>query len=117
MMGDVIRQELKKHNMTKAELARRIGVTGATITHYIYGEVMPKHEKIIQLARVFGVTTDYLYEIEKPFIISKSGLTEGQISILEQLAEQFQNKPMKHDVKMTNEQSEIVGRIVEEFLR
>ncbi len=46
--------------MTQAELAERVGVTGATISTYEVGTRMPSYEVLIALAQVFKVSTDNL---------------------------------------------------------
>lgn len=52
---------------SQAELARRIGVSASAIGMYEQGRREPSLDIVVQLARVFGVTTDYLLAGETPY--------------------------------------------------
>lgn len=47
-------------NMTQTELAKRIGTTNVTISRYVSGERKPRIEIVVEIAKVFGVSVDYL---------------------------------------------------------
>ena len=51
---------------SQAELARRIGVSASAVGMYEQGRREPSLDIVVQLARVFGVTTDYLLTGETP---------------------------------------------------
>lgn len=51
---------MQKRNMTQTELARRIGTTNVTISRYVSGERKPRIEIVIEIAKVFQVSIDYL---------------------------------------------------------
>lgn len=51
------------HELTKEQLAKLIGVSSRTITRYERGEAEPNLNVLIQLAIVFGVTTDYICDL------------------------------------------------------
>ena len=53
------------HGYTRKKLAEELGRPYATITKYETGEREPGHTYIIQIAKKFGVTTDYILGIEK----------------------------------------------------
>ncbi|MFD3539011.1 helix-turn-helix transcriptional regulator [Streptomyces sp. NPDC058662] len=48
--------------MTQAELARRIGVTRQTVIAIEQGRYSPSLEKAFQIARVFGVPLDHVFQ-------------------------------------------------------
>ncbi len=50
---------------TRKKLAEELGRPYATITKYETGEREPGHAYIIEIAKKFGVTTDYILGIEK----------------------------------------------------
>lgn len=50
---------LKEH-MTQEQLGNRLGVTKVTISNYEKGTIEPDFQKLILLADVFDVSTDYL---------------------------------------------------------
>lgn len=47
-------------NFTGAELAKRSGLTQATISRYINGQRQPSVDRIIRLSKALDVTSDYL---------------------------------------------------------
>lgn len=58
--------EIREANgYTRKKLAEELGRPYATITKYETGEREPGHAYIIEIAKKFGVTTDYILGIEK----------------------------------------------------
>ena len=58
--------EIREANgYTRKKLAEELGRPYATVTKYDTGEREPGHTYIIEIAKKFGVTTDYILGIEK----------------------------------------------------
>lgn len=55
----------EKNGYTRKRLADELGRPYRTITKYETGEREPGHEYIIEIAKKFGVTTDYLLGLEE----------------------------------------------------
>lgn len=55
-----IEEILENLNMTQKELARKCGVTEATISRYLSGARSPRGEILSKIASVLEVSTDYL---------------------------------------------------------
>ena len=55
-----IREQRKQMGITQGELAKRIGGGIKTINDYERGARQPSYERLLMLARLFGVSTDYL---------------------------------------------------------
>lgn len=53
------------HGYTRKRLAEELGRPYATITKYETGEREPGHEYLIEVAKKFGVTTDYILGLEQ----------------------------------------------------
>lgn len=53
-----------EHNMTQAELGKRIHVARATIAGYERRDRQPSHEKLLAIADTFHVTIDYLLDAD-----------------------------------------------------
>ncbi len=54
----------EKHGYTRKRLSEELGKPYATITKYETGEREPGHKYIIEIAKKFGVTTDYILGME-----------------------------------------------------
>lgn len=50
----------EENNLTQSDLAKRIGVTTASISKYELGTVIPDVEKLIGYGKIFQVSVDYL---------------------------------------------------------
>lgn len=68
-----------EHNMTQKELARRMNVARTTITGYETKNRQPSHEKLADMAAIFGVSVDYLIdEEESSFSLSPVALSRHE---------------------------------------
>lgn len=59
-----IREARAMANFTQEELANRLGIKDATLSGYETGKHDPKSDTLIEIARICGVTTDYLLGLE-----------------------------------------------------
>lgn len=60
MMGTRIAALRRGAGMSQADLARRLNVSTSTIGMYEQGRREPSADRLVALAGLFGVTTDYL---------------------------------------------------------
>ena len=67
--SDRIRILREKHEMTQITLGRKLGVTKSVISTYETGLHQPKHEVLLKIARLFGVSINYLYGEEENLVI------------------------------------------------
>lgn len=81
----------KKSNYSQTFVARRIGVTPALISAYEKLERNPSLDKLIALADVYHVSTDYLlgrsYNDDSSKLIDVSHLSNCQIRIIRELVD------------------------------
>lgn len=56
----------RKNKMSQEELAARVGVSRQAVSKWELGEASPDVDRLVGLARVFGVTTDHLLSQEEP---------------------------------------------------
>lgn len=60
--SDNLKNLRAKHNMTQQMLADKMNVARTTITGYETKNRQPSHEKLADIAKIFGVTIDYLID-------------------------------------------------------
>ena len=67
ILADKIIEERKKNGWTQEDLAQKLGVSRQSVSKWESAGAIPDLKKIIQLADLFGVRTDYLLkdEVEK----------------------------------------------------
>lgn len=63
-MGGRIKQRLEELGMSQRELAKACKITDVSMSRYISGDRTPKGPIISQMARVLGVTSDWLLGME-----------------------------------------------------
>ena len=68
MIGTKISFCRKKAGLSQESLATRLNISRQAVSRWETGEAVPDTEKIVQLSRLFQVSTDYLLldEIEEP---------------------------------------------------
>ncbi len=59
-LGEKIQDLRRKHSMSQDTLAEKLDVSRQAVSKWERDEAMPETDKIIRIAQVFGVSTDYL---------------------------------------------------------
>lgn len=54
-----------KRGVTDYEVAKNTGISTSTLTNWKYGRYNPKFDKLMALAKYFGVPVEYFAEEEK----------------------------------------------------
>ena len=80
--GNTLKTLRLKEKYTQAQLAQKLGLTKSVISAYETGLRLPSYDILINIAKIFNVSTDYLLGIENKRDIDLSGLTEDEISAL-----------------------------------
>lgn len=91
-IGEIIGKLRYERQFSQAQLAKKVGLkSSSTIAAYESGARQPSLSSLIELSRVFGVTTDYLLGIsdKKSDYLDVSGLTPEQINSLNMIIENY----------------------------
>ena len=80
MIADKIKILREGRGITQSELARKLGVTRSGVNAWEMGISVPSTQYVVELAMLFGVSTDFLLDIEKTATVSVEGLTNEEIS-------------------------------------
>ena len=90
-LGTKLKELRKQHEWTQVYVAKKVSVTSSVISAYENGIRQPSYEALIKLARLYGVSTDYLLGVspkrspESQHLVSLDGLTPEKISLITQL--------------------------------
>ena len=90
--GNTLKSLRQRNNWTQAELAQRLCLTKSVISAYENDIRMPSYDVLISIAKIFGVTTDYLLGLEQKMEIDFSGLTKDEIIALMNLITAMKRK-------------------------
>ena len=100
MTADRIKALRESRGWTQAELARRMNMTRNGINSWEQGLSMPSPQSLVDLARLFSVSTDYLLGVEKHNTVNVTGLDEKDVALIAQLAERLRNTAKKKKKKI-----------------
>ena len=89
MTADRIKALRESRGWTQAELARRMNMTRNGINSWEQGLSMPSPACLVDLAKLFSVSTDYLLGVERLETVNVTGLNEEDIALLAQLADRL----------------------------
>ena len=89
MTADRIRALREARGWTQAELARRLNITRNGVNSWEQGLSMPSPTCLVDLAKLFSVSTDYLWGVERLEMVNVTGLDEKDVAILAQLADRL----------------------------
>lgn len=64
MLGEKIAEQRKKLGLSQEELAEKLNISQKSISKYERGDRKPQYKVLARIAEYFGVTTDYLLELD-----------------------------------------------------
>ena len=91
MTAERIKALREARGWTQAELARRLSITRNGVNSWEQGLSMPSPTCLVDLAKLFSVSTDYLLGVERLETVNVTGLNEEDIALLAQLADRLRN--------------------------
>ena len=91
MTADRIKALREARGWTQAELARKMNMTRNGINSWEQGLSMPSPPSLVDLARLFSVSTDYLLGVENYSAVNVTGLNEADVALLAQLADRLRD--------------------------
>ena len=89
MTAERIKALREARGWTQAELARRMSITRNGVNSWEQGLSMPSPTCLVDLAKLFSVSTDYLLVIERLETVNVTGLKDEDVALLTQLADRL----------------------------
>lgn len=77
---------------SQVELARALNVSKQTVSNWENDNIQPSIDMLVRLAKVFGVTTDYLLGLEDTPRLDVSGLSDSAVAHLSLLVADLKQK-------------------------
>lgn len=88
-IADRIKTLREKSGMTQAQLAKRLCVSRNAVNSWEMSLSTPSSIYLVELSRIFGVSTDYLLSLDDGLKIDISELNEQQQEIILKLVDCF----------------------------
>lgn len=89
MTSERIKALREARGWTQAELARRMNITRNGVNSWEQGLSMPSPACLVDLAKLFSISTDYLLGVERLETVNVTGLDEKDVAMLAQLADRL----------------------------
>ena len=89
MTAERIKALREARGWTQAELARRMNITRNGVNSWEQGLSMPSPACLVDLSKVFSVSTNYLLGVERLETVNVTGLDEKDVAMLAQLADRL----------------------------
>lgn len=83
MIAEKIKALREARGWSQAELSRRLGITRNGVNSWEQGLSMPSPACLVDLAKVFGVSTDYLLGLERLTTVDVTGLADRDVAVLQ----------------------------------
>lgn len=88
-VGAKIKQLRTQRGISQIALAQQLGVSKSVISSYENSIHLPPYDILIQLARIFGVSTDYLLGASSNRSINADGLSDTQIEAISRIVSEL----------------------------
>lgn len=92
MVAERIKHLREKNNLTQSSLAKKLNVTRSSVNAWEMGISVPSTALIVDLAKLFHVSTDYLLGLDENVTLDISSLNDKEIMILYELIEYFKSQ-------------------------
>ena len=90
-MAERIKFLREKLELTQAEIARRLGISRAGVNAWEMGLSCPSTFYLVELSRLFHVSTDYLLGTDTSNTLDVSGITEREYQLVYELVQYFRS--------------------------
>lgn len=91
MVAEKIKQLREKNNFTQSALAKKLNVTRSSVNAWEMGISVPSTALIVDLAKLFQVSTDYLLGLNETATLDISMLNDKETIILYELVQYFKS--------------------------
>ena len=89
MIHEQIKMLREQYNYSQADLAKKLGIARTSVLAWENETSVPSMKHIIDLAKLFHVTTDYLLEVNNVRVLALEGLTDEEINLIYGLLKYF----------------------------
>ena len=92
MFGSRIKSLRISYNFSQVQLAQQLSVSKQTVSNWENGYIQPSIDILIRIAQFFSVSTDYLLGLDDRLYIEITGLSQTQLSHVQQIIDDILEK-------------------------
>lgn len=91
MISDKIKELRARNNMSQVKLAKALNVSRSTVNAWEMEISMPTIKYVIEMSKLFKVTSDYILELDNSNVINLSNLSKKQVQAIMGIVNCFKN--------------------------
>ena len=91
MLGQRIEQLRSELGWSQVKLAKKLNIAKQTVSNWENDNIQPSVEMLMRIAKLFGVSTDYLLELEEIPRLSVEGLPPNVIAHITLLIDDYRS--------------------------
>lgn len=91
MIADKVKDLREKNDLTQSALAKKLNVTRSSVNAWEMGISVPSTALLVELAKLFHVSTDYLLGIESTSTLDISKLNDKEVLIIYDIIQYFRS--------------------------
>ena len=95
MVADRIKFLRESNDLTQSDLARQLGITRSSVNAWEQGISVPSTQYVVELARLFNVSVDYLLGVDASANLNIAGLNEDDVKLLYQIVNHLRKNNSK----------------------
>lgn len=92
MLNENIKKLRISRGLNQVELGKALGVAKQTISNWENNNIQPSIDMLLKISDYFSVSTDFLLGIDNRRYIEITGLTDKQLTHLQQIADDIMGK-------------------------
>lgn len=92
MLGQRIFELRTAFGWSQVQLAKKLNISKQTVSNWENDNIQPSIEMLMRMAKVFGVSTDYLLGLDQIPRLNMEGLPEEFVAHIALLIEDYRNK-------------------------
>lgn len=92
MISEKIKQLRLSTNKTQSDIAKALGITRSSVNAWEMGISIPSTSYIIELSKLFDVSTDCLLGLDKNSTINVDGLSDDEIAAVVKIVSCLKHK-------------------------
>jgi transcriptional regulator with XRE-family HTH domain len=95
MIAERIKELRWERNLSQADLARKLGLTRSGINSWEAATSLPSIRYLVELAKFFHVTTDYMLGLSERTSLDISDLNQDDIALISDIASRLRRDGVK----------------------
>ena len=90
MLGNVIKKLRTEYQVSQTQLANHLGISKQSVSNWENDNILPSIEMLVRISEYFGVSCDFLLELDHRTLIEVTNITPAQRALIQQLIQAFQ---------------------------